>query len=159
MMRRTCVEPITFREDGSIPEVEMTTQGAEPPLDSSLRIEAEQACGLWGNVRVSTGGEDTEILSGIRDGDRAVYRYLDFKTTPKHLRMRVKPGKSDSTISFQSGDGSSSKIATIEIKGAPDGTWTEVVCDTSAVSGVHAVELNFKGATEDGPLLDWWKFE
>ncbi len=159
MMRRTCVEPITFRDDGSIPEVEMTTQGAEPPLDSSLRIEAEQACGLWGNMRVSTVGEDTEILSGIRDGDRAVYKYLDFKTMPKHLRIRVKPGKSDSTISFQSGDGSSSKIATLEIKGAPDVTWTEVVCEASAVSGVHAVELDFKVTGEDGPLVDWWTFE
>lgn len=159
MMRRACVEPITFRDDGSIPEVEMTTQGVESPIDSNLRIEAEQACGLWGNVRVSTGGEDTEILSGVRNGDRAVYKYLDFKTAPKHLRLRVKPGKSDGTVNIYQDQSSSSKIAGIEIKGTPDGKWTEIVCDAFPVSGVHAVEFNFKVQGEGGPLLDWWKFE
>jgi hypothetical protein len=159
MMRRACVEPITFREDGSIPEVEMTTQGAEPPLDSSLQIEAEQACGLWGNVRVSTGGESTETLSGIENEDRVVYKYLDFKSPPTHLRMRVRAGKSDATINVHLDQNSSSKIAGIDIKGTPDGKWTEVVCDATAASGVHAVELNFEVNGDDGPLLDWWSFE
>jgi len=159
MMRKACVEPISFREDDSIPEVEMTTQGADGPIDASLRVEAEQACGLWGTLRVSTGGADTEILSGIRDGDRAIYKYLDFKTAPKKLRLRVKPGKSDCSLSVYLDQVLNARIAGTSIKGSLSGQWTEIVCDADNVSGVHAVTLSFEVQGEDGPLLDWWKFE
>ena len=157
-MRKACVEPITFREDGSIPEVEMTTQGAEAPIDANQRVEAEQACGLWGNVRVSTCGADTE-LSGIHDGDRATYKYIDFKTAPKKMRFRVKPGKSDSALSVYLDQDLNTRIAEAKIMGSPNGQWAEIVCDVADVSGVHAVTLNFQVQGEDGPLLDWWKFE
>jgi hypothetical protein len=69
----------------------MTTQGTEGPIDASLRIEAEQACGLWGNVRVSPGDEGSETLSDICDGDRAIYKYLDFKTPPKNCVSASNP--------------------------------------------------------------------
>ena len=158
-MRKACVEPIAFREDGSIPEVEMTTQGAEGPIDANQRIEAEQACGLWGNVRVSTDDEGGEILSGIRDGDRATYKYLDFKTAPKKLRLRVKPGKSDCALSVHLDQDWNNRIAEAKIIGSPNGQWIEILCDVTNVSGVHAVTINFQVQGEDGPLLDWWKFE
>ena len=159
MMRKACVEPITFREDGSIPEVEMTTQGAEGPIDASLRIEAEQACALWGKLRISTGGDETEILTGIHDGDRAIYKYIDFKTEPKKLRLRVKPGKSDCTLSIHLDQDLNAPIAKTKIMGSPNGQWAEIVCDVANVSGVHAVTLSFQVQGEDGPHLDWWQFE
>ena len=159
MMRKACVEPIRFREDGSIPEVEMTTQGTDGPLDATLRIEAEEACALLGNVRVSPGGAGGEILSGIRGGDRATYKYLDFKSPPKKLRLRVKPGQADSTLSFHQDQIWHRKLASVTIKGSPDGAWTEIVCDAAEVSGIHAVVINFQGKGENGPLLDWWRFE
>ena len=52
MMRKACVEPIYFNEDGSIDEVEMTSQGAGPPLNAFEKIDAERACLLFGNVRI-----------------------------------------------------------------------------------------------------------
>ncbi|MGB3617537.1 MAG: family 43 glycosylhydrolase, partial [Catalinimonas sp.] len=51
-MRKACVEPITFRADGSIPEVEMTTQGAAPPLNARDTLAAARACLLQGHGRV-----------------------------------------------------------------------------------------------------------
>jgi hypothetical protein len=159
MMRKACVEPITFREDGSIPEVEMTTQGAEGPLDCRLRIEAEEACGLLGNVRVSFRDDGGEILSGIRNGDRATYKYLDFKTAPKRLRLRVKPGKADSTLSFHQDQVWHRRLSSATIPGSPDAAWTEIVCDAAETDGVHAVVISFKTQGDDGPLLDWWQFE
>jgi hypothetical protein len=158
-MRKACVEPISFREDGSIPEVEMTTQGAEGPIDASLRVEAEQACELWGNVRVSPGDEGSELLSHIRDSDRAIYKYLDFKTVPKKLRLRVKPGKSDCTLSVHLDQNLNTRIAEAKILGSLNGQWTEVACDVINARGVHAVTVSFQVQGEDGPLLDWWKFE
>ena len=152
------MEPIAFRADGSIPEVEMTTQGADGPIDARLRVEAAQACALWGNARVST-SDVGEVLSGIRDGDRALYKYLDFKTAPKKMRLRLKPGKSDCTMSVQMDQAGDHRVAAAKIMGSPNGQWAEIVCDVAEVSGVHAVTLNFQVQGEDGPLLAWWKFE
>lgn len=159
MMRKACVEPITFREDGSIPEVEMTTQGAEGPLDSRLRIEAEEACTLMGNVRVTFGPDGGEILTGIRSGDRATYKYLNFQSPTKKLRLRVKPGRNDSTVTFHQDQAWHREIAKVPLKGSPDGQWTEIVCDAADLSGVHAVVINFAGSGDTGPELDWWRFE
>lgn len=159
MMRQACVEPIRFLADGSIPEVEMTTQGAEGPLDARLRIEAEEACTLLGNVRVSPGDPGGAVLSGIRGGDRATYKYLDFKSAPKKLRLRLKPGQSDSTLNVHLDQVWHRRIATTPIKGTPDGAWTEIVCDVSATAGIHAVVFQFQGKGESGPTLDWWRFE
>ncbi len=158
-MRKACVEPITFREDGSIPEVEMTTQGAEGPIDAKSRVEAEQACALWGNVRVSKSDEGSEILSSICDGDRADYKYVEFKTAPKKLRLRMKPGKSDCILSILLDQKLNSQIGKTKIMGSLNGQWAEIVCDVAKVSGVQVVSLSFHVQGEDGPLLDWWRFE
>lgn len=159
MMRKACVEPIRFLEDGSIPEVEMTSQGADGPIDSTLRIEAEQACSLLGNVRPSPDGGGGEMLSAVRSGDRAVYKYLDFKSPPKKLRLRVKPGKNDSSLVFHEDQVWHRKLATARIPGSADPKWTEIVCDVAEVRGIHAIVIHFESSGEHGPLLDWWRFE
>ncbi|NEW85167.1 MAG: family 43 glycosylhydrolase, partial [Mariniphaga sp.] len=43
-MRKACVEPITFNADGSINEVEMTTQGVSAPLMANTELDAARAC-------------------------------------------------------------------------------------------------------------------
>jgi len=51
-MRKACIEPIRFENDGSIPEVEMTSQGVLASLPAMARIDAGRACLLYGNVRI-----------------------------------------------------------------------------------------------------------
>ena len=159
MMRKACVEPIRFLDDGSIPEVEMTTQGAQGPLDCRLRIQAEEACGLLGHVRVAPDEDAGEVLGGIRDGDRATYKYLDFSSEPRTLRLRVKPGRADCTVSVHEDQVWHRRLAAATLPGSPDGAWTEIVCDVANIEGVHAVVISFKVDGDDGPLLDWWQFE
>ena len=93
MMRKVCVEPITFNEDGSIDEVEMTSQGAGGPLDARRLIDAERACLLYGNVRIQAFDVDKEELGGIQDDDRAGYKYVDFGTGVGTVTVRVAPGR------------------------------------------------------------------
>ena len=47
-MRMACIEPITFNANGTINEVEMTSQGAAPPLDAFARTDAFRACLMHG---------------------------------------------------------------------------------------------------------------
>ena len=69
-MRQACVEPITFNADGTIPEVEMTTQGIGGPINPLERMDAARACLTSGNVarnmRAATHGcAVSSILSSI----------------------------------------------------------------------------------------------
>lgn len=81
-MRKACVEPIVFNRDGTINEVEMTTQGAGGPMDPLQRMDASRACLMKGNLIVSVRRPANDIpveyLSEIRDGDIAYWKYFDF---------------------------------------------------------------------------------
>lgn len=82
--RRTCVEKIFFNEDGTIDEVEMTSQGASDPIKVFQKIDASIACRMK-NCRVGPdeNGLNGEVLTshgnGSWGGDWAEYKYLDFE--------------------------------------------------------------------------------
>lgn len=151
--RRVCVEPIHFNADGSIEEVEMTTQGVSGPLPATQPIEAWRACLLGGHVRTAADGPTEsdptvrERLTQIHRDDWAAYRYVDFDTQPVNT--------------FQARAGSLAYGGLIEIHlDAPDGEligicsvprtggwqkWSTVSCPIKDVKGVRAVYLVFKG--------------
>ncbi|HHV11079.1 MAG TPA: family 43 glycosylhydrolase [Clostridiales bacterium] len=74
--RRLCIEQITILEDGSIPEVKMTSQGPGGPFGAGEAIYGYQACGLTGKAYIDADGEGSEWLTNISDGDTAVFRYV-----------------------------------------------------------------------------------
>lgn len=90
-MRRLCVEPITFLEDGTIPEVEMTSQGAGDPFGLNERVPIWTACLLSGTCRFLSdtpeNGEAREKLSHISAGDTATFKYFSFEKAPASLRL------------------------------------------------------------------------
>ena len=78
MHRRLCAEKIEIREDGSIPEVKMTSQGIGAPFAPGEAVMGYQACGLTGKCYIgpTAGADSDEVLTGITDGDEAVFRYV-----------------------------------------------------------------------------------
>jgi beta-xylosidase len=134
--RRTCVEPVTIRPDGTIEEVEMTTQGAEPPIDAARRIEAYRACELYGNIHTAFAGED-EFLTGTFENDFASYKYLRF-SGQKTFTARVKgSGRMDLHLDNPFW----TPAATLEFD-SPD-EWTEVSRAFPETHGTHSVHLRF----------------
>jgi arabinoxylan arabinofuranohydrolase len=159
MMRKACVEPIHFNPDDSIDEVEMTSQGAGPPLQASAKIPAERACLLYGNVRIQAFANDNEELGGIRNGDFAAYKYLDFGSGVKSVTIRVAPGKDPGKIAMKLGHSWHRNIGIIEIPGGGDArTWQEITVDVDPVAGVHALWLRFLGEGDELFALDWIRF-
>ena len=85
--RRLCVEKIHFLEDGTIPEVKMTSQGAGEPFKAGEMIYGYQACELSGTAYIDLNEKDgialeenyPEILRNISDGDEAVFRYVNIE--------------------------------------------------------------------------------
>jgi len=159
MMRKACVEPITFNADGSINEVEMTTQGAANPLPADVAIEAEQACLLFGNARISAFDSTHELLSGIRNGDKAAYKYLNFGEGLESFEIRVAPGKKAGKIHLTLDQPWRWNIGTIDVPaGSGEQKWVTLSCKIKPPQGVHALWLKFEGEGDDLFEIDGFKF-
>ena len=90
--RHVCIEPVCFREDGSIREVKQTSSGVGDAIPALGRIPAGLACELSGNVRIAGDSDSAEnlVLAEIENGDTATFRYLQFGgETVFCLRMKT----------------------------------------------------------------------
>ncbi|MBN2090854.1 family 43 glycosylhydrolase [candidate division KSB1 bacterium] len=158
-MRKACVEPITFNPDGSIDEVEMTSQGAGGPLNALETIDAERACLLFGNVRIEAISADNEALMKIHPKDRVVYKYIDFGDGVDSVSVRVahgiKAGKIDLCLDMPWHQ----SVGAIQVPGNGDGkTWLISTGKVEKVKGVHALWLRFSGEGEELFSVDWVRF-
>ena len=158
MMRKTCAEPITFNHDGTINEVEMTSQGAGPALSAFEKIEAERACLLFGNVRIQLFDQNNEELGEIKPGDNAGYKYINFGNGVEKVEINVKPQKNGGTISIRLNQPWGENIGTIEIPPGQKG-WQKISARIEKTAGIHAVWLQFNGNNTDLFSIDWFRFE
>jgi arabinoxylan arabinofuranohydrolase len=142
-MRKPCIEPIAFNEDGSITEVQMTTQGAAGPLDAFAQIDAARACLLRGSVRVSTLGPDREALAEIRHGNEAAFKYLDFKGGADRIELRVSPGPRPCRITVSADSRWTGRIGTVEVPARGSDEWITVTAPVQAPTGVRTLWLGF----------------
>jgi len=158
-MRKACVEPITFLEDGSIPEVEMTSQGVGKPLQAQSKIQAEAACLLHGNLRIQAFSESLEELAKIKDGDKAVYKYIDFGKGVNSIKIRISPGSNGGKIIISAGKPWHMNLAEISIDPRPEKKeWKTLSFDVSNISGIQALYISFRGEGEDLMSVDWFEF-
>ena len=167
--RKACVEPIFFNEDGSIPEVEMTSQGAGKPLDAFSNIEAERACLLDGRVRIESYSWDqanplnpanNDQLGQIENKDRAVYKYINFGDGATSVSVRVAPGAKPGKIQFKLDNSWTAPLGTLDIPGGGDSkTWTTMTCKIKEMKGVHALHLSFVAEEKESFNVDSFKFE
>lgn len=156
-MRKACIEPITFNEDGTIDEVEMTSQGAAGPLDAFRKIDAARACALSGNVRVALddGRKDREVLSAFSDADSAEWRYIDFGRGAKRVFLSIK-SPCGGRVAVYAGD---TLVGELKVPACAD--WTTLRKRIRRTRGVHAVRLVFESAGQEGDgvsALDWLMF-
>jgi len=167
--RKTCIEPIWFENDGSIKEVEMTSQGAGKPLDAFSQIEAERACLLFGHVRIESyiwdqanplNPANADQLGQIVNNDRAAYKYINFGGGATSVSVRVAPGAKPGKIYFRIGNAWSPQIGILDIPGGGDGkTWTTLSGKINEVKGVHALHFKFAAVEKESFSVDWFRFE
>jgi arabinoxylan arabinofuranohydrolase len=160
MMRKACVEPIFFNEDGTIDEVEMTTQGAGGPLNPYEKLDAERACLLHGNVRVEAFSNKEEQLTKIKNGDKAAYKYIAFDGKNATFKARISAGKNGGVINVHIDQPWGKKLGTLNIPGtSADTEWQELSCPVESAEGVQTLWLVFFGGGENMFDVDWVKFE
>ena len=165
-MRKACIEPIHFNEDGTIDEVEMTTQGASGPLCALDRLDAAKACKMQGNIRIRLmeGHNDHEELGGIHGGDAAVWKYLDFGSGVRRISIRVQ-SKLGGKILVRADGPDGKLLGTVKVPAGKD--WTVLTARIKQLSGVHALWLDFEGvhapeidmtSMASGDNMDWESF-
>lgn len=92
-LRRVCVEPISFDENGLIQEVPMTSQGAGEPFALGELIPACTACGFTGGAYLDTVCRENEGIVRLKKGSAAVFRYF-CNTQPAHMLKLAGRGES-----------------------------------------------------------------
>ena len=78
MSRRACVERISILDDGSIPQVDMTSLGFEECLSPYKETEAEIACVLKGGCFITEKNIMERPIINILPGCIIGYKYFDF---------------------------------------------------------------------------------
>ena len=155
-MRKACVEKISFLEDGSIPEVEMTSQGSGYPLPAISQIDAASACLLQGNVRIVRESESNEILSQFENKDVAIYKYLDFGNGVNSISIRIK-SSGGGQLNIYSDKPWYKNLGTLRIE--PNRNWQILSFPITSETGTHALWLEAIGNEGELFQIDWFKFE
>ena len=160
--RQACMEPICIMEDGSIPQVEMTSCGPNGgPLLGEGEYPAYIACNLFCDVeegytappgewmdcrfpKLTQDGKDGDEIPGhianMRDGATAGYKYFDCKGV-QSVSVTVRGGRGEIEL-LTSWDGE--VLGSIPVKKTNE--WKEYREDISIPDGVQALYFRFRGA-------------
>ena len=127
-----------FNEDGSISEVIQTSSGVGEAIPASAHIPANLACELSGHVRIAGDEASSEnlVLSEIRNGDTALFRYLDF-SGENHMTVRVNTTASLRVELYIDG------LYHAEMRIAPTAGYAETAAEIPPLHGRHTVTWKF----------------
>lgn len=152
--RHVCIEPIFFNTDGTINEVEMTTQGIEGPLDCMQILAAHRACQLKGKCYIDDYHDDQqnyEYLANIHPEDVATFKYLNFAKMPEGIEVEAACSKREAIIQVYLDQNESDILAELPIQATGGSCDFQKFAGTirrKDLSGVHSLHLKVKG--EDG---------
>lgn len=159
-MRKACIEPITFNEDGTINEVEMTSQGASGPLDALSKLEAERGCLFLGKAYIDSfeeNGRKEKIVNFI-SGDKIAYKYLRFNSKIKEVELRIKPGSKEGCLEMCLGQPWNTSFTKVRIPAKKNNDWIIVKEKVALSDCVDALWLKYSGEGMDMIEIDWLRF-
>ena len=144
--RRVCAEPITVLEDGSIPEVPMTSNGAGKPLNASEEIEASCASRMKGSLFIVPDPlrPGREMLTGCGGGNWteawAEFRTADLGSGASRITVKAS-GKGRITLMTQR----EGKIASADVNALNGEIEAFSAKLEKSISGCQTVWLLFEG--------------
>jgi hypothetical protein len=165
--RQGCIEPIEILEDGTIPQVEMTSCGPNGgPLIGKGEYPAYLACNLfckyeasmtagpgdWMDCRfpkITQDGKDGDkeigYIANMRDGATAGFKYFDCRGVKK-ITIKARGGLGLGGAFEIMTEWNGTPICTI--KTVTTNEWKEYSSDISIPDGVHSLYFRFVGRTQ-----------
>jgi hypothetical protein len=158
--RSVAVEKFSYRADGTIPTINMTTTGAPQigTLNPYTRQEAETIAWESGveTEPVSTGGMS---VAYIDNGDYVKVKGVSFGAGASSFTARVASGAAGGHIELRLDSPTGALVGTCAVAGTGGWqTWTSVTCPTSGATGTHDLYLRFTGGSGSLMNVDWWQF-
>ncbi len=158
--RSVCVEQFEYNEDGTIPTIKMTKEGAPQighlnPYDT---VQAETICWASG-VKTERSSEGGMNVCNIENGDYIKVKGVDFSKGASSFEARVASGSEGGTIEIRLGGPKGTLAGTCAVPGTGGWqTWKTVTCTVNGAAGIHDLFFVFTG--DSGLLINfnWWKF-
>lgn len=150
--RQGCAERIRFNADGSIPQVEMTSQGANgKPLTGKGEYPATIACNLFGGTEKSPkitqyggdGDEEPGYIAGVTDSAVIGFKYFNCVGVTK-VSVKTRAYAKGHFEVKTAWDGEPLAIIPVDFSNI----WVESSADIALTDGVHALYFEFKGEGE-----------
>ncbi len=141
--RRACVEKIEILEDGTIPQVKMTSSGFEDALNPYKITPADIACVLKGGAIVTEYNLFERVITNIQKGVIIGYRDFDFgddwSSKTMEFVVKVKGRGCNSKIKILLDDyENGEEIGTCDI-GTADGVYKNTVKNITGRHGVYFI--------------------
>jgi hypothetical protein len=165
--RQGCIEPIEILEDGSIPQVEMTSCGpnggpligrGEYPAYIACHLFCKHVCSMtagpgdWMDCRfpkITQDGKDGEeemgYIANMRDGATAGFKYFDCKGVKK-ITIKARGGLGFGGAFEVMTEWNGNPICRIQTE--TTNQWKEYSSNISIPDGVHALYFRFVGRTQ-----------
>lgn len=151
--RQACAEPITILPDGSIPQVEITTQGMSGrPIPAKGGFSAAYACNLTTGkpMKLGLGKPQTRprvdeemgvvFVADLADGTELGYKYFDFNG---EVRLKITyRGTGSGSLEVRT-DPLLPALGVLPVK--PAETWMDTSNSVLIPGGVHALYLRYRG--------------
>jgi hypothetical protein len=166
--RSIAVEKFNYGNDGSIPNLKMTTAGAPQiePLDPYARVEAETMAFSSGLSTEATNDDGGGLhVTSINHGDYIKVGGVDFGAAPGaayvSLRVAVAGGGGKIELRLDSLTGPLVAICSVGATGGAT-TWKTGLCPLSGsapATGQHDLFFKFVGSgNQDLFKFNWWQF-
>ncbi len=163
--RQGCIELVKLLENGCIPQVEVTSQGASgKALSAKNEYSMHHLCYLrsregilhyssrvhWHDAHPYIAQEDesgvatlqNQYLFNMRDGAVCGFKYLHFDGSEKQLMLRVR-GDFNGTIQMVPDKPDGPELTAVPVQTCEKWHW--ISCDISPVTGDHAVYFRMNG--------------
>ncbi|MDG9674735.1 family 43 glycosylhydrolase [Micromonospora sp. DH14] len=158
--RSVAVEKFTYRSDGTIPSMNMTTAGAPQvgTLNPYVRQEAETIAWSSGvETQPASGG--TQNVWSINNGDHIKVKGVAFGAGAASFTARTASAASGGTIEVRLDSTSGPLVGTCRVSGTGGWqTWANTSCAVTGATGTRDLYLRFTGGGGDLFNLDWWQF-
>ncbi|MER7165689.1 family 43 glycosylhydrolase [Micromonospora sp. NPDC000207] len=158
--RSVAVEKFTYNSNGTIPQMNMTTQGAPQigTLNPYVRQEAETIA--WGQgIETEPASEGGMAVAFIGNGDYIKVKGVAFGTGAGSFTARTASAASGGAIELRLDSPTGPLVGTCQVGGTGGWqNWTTTSCGVAGVTGTRDLYLRFTGGSGNLFNVNWWQF-
>ena len=159
--RSIAVEKFNYNADGTIPMINMTTNGVSGVGNLNPYVTTEAETISWESGIETEGSSEGGLdVANIENGDFIKVKGVNFGSGATSFDARVASATSGGNIELRLDDSSAGTlIGTCAVAGTGGWqTWVTKTCSVSGATGIHDLYLRFTGGSGFLLNVNWWKF-